>query len=582
MGSPNTASLDQQLQLAAQLHQKGQTQKAEKKYKALIKKRFDLASTHNLLGILYLQNQQYEKGATHLEKAIQSGNTDPNCIYNKGICELELERYDDAVNSYISCIEQQANHPQAWFNLGIAFAKKGDKDQALEAFARDYELHNRLESLLEISSVYLSQKKFDEAENYAKVILDQHPNNEQAIYNLCNSRLNRLGDMEIPDLTIAEQALKLGQVLTKLTPDSDKGYSICADALQQIGEIDLALDYYKKAVEQAPNNAKLHANIGVIELGKGNFSEGWKGVGWREQYGQVLYGMDAQSFDLCRAPVWQGQRQEGKHLLVSSEQGIGDQILQAQLVQELLAEGMQVTMTCNPKMQALFQRSLPQAHIIANNENLSEEQLDKINYKVKMLELCEHMRPSIEHFKPKDSYLNPDPVLVEHFKQKYKAFDGKLKVGISWKSNSVSCGDKKTTDISHWYPLLNLPNVQFFSIQYGDVSDDVTKALNEAGQSIYVDDEFNPFDDIEKATAQIAAMDLVITISNAAAHLAGAIGTPCWVILHTMPLWHWFRDRDDSLWYQNMVLHRQPQAMGWKPVFEQLQFALQQHIKKNM
>lgn len=574
MVSANSSSLNQQLQLAAQLHQKGQTQKAEKKYKALIKKRFDLACTHNLLGILYLQSKQYEKAADHLSKAINAGNSDPDCIYNKGICELEIKDFKGASKSFLACIEQKQDHSLAWFNLGIASIRNSDTNGALEAFAQDYELHRRPESLREISSIYLSQKNFDEAEIYAKAVLERLPNDEQALYIFCNSRLSRLAEMEIPDITIAEQALKLGKVITKLSPNSDKGYNICADALQQIGEMDLALDYYKKAVEKAPDNAKLHANVGILELGRGNFSEGWKGVGWREKYGQELYGMDAQSFRLCRAPIWQGQVESGKHLLVSSEQGIGDQIIQAQLVKELLEKGMQVTMTCNPKMKTLFQRSLPKANIISNEVAPNESLLNKIDYKIKMLELCRHLRPSFDHFKPQDSYLKADPALVQHFKEKYKVFDNKLKIGISWKSNSVSCGDRKTTDISHWFSLLNLPNIQFFSVQYGEVNEDIERALNNTGQTIYVDDEFNPFDDIEKATAQIAAMDLVITISNAAAHLAGAIGTPCWVMLPTMPLWHWFRDRSDSLWYKSVHLYRQPQLTGWAPVVES--------IKKNL
>ncbi len=83
-----------------------------------------------------------------------------------------------------------------------------------------------------------------------------------------------------------------------------------------------------------------------------------------------------------------------------------------------------------------------------------------------------------------------------------------------------------------------------------------------AGTGIVVDRSVDQFVSIDRFAAQIAAMDLVITIDNSTAHLAGALGIPTWVLLPFAPDWRWQLDRDDSPWYPAMRLFRQ--ATGWR------------------
>jgi hypothetical protein len=68
----------------------------------------------------------------------------------------------------------------------------------------------------------------------------------------------------------------------------------------------------------------------------------------------------------------------------------------------------------------------------------------------------------------------------------------------------------------------------------------------------------------------VAALDLVITVSNTAAHVAGALGVPCWMLAPCgrATLWHWFAGRADSPWYPSMRIFRQSVASGWAPAVE--------------
>jgi ADP-heptose:LPS heptosyltransferase len=95
-----------------------------------------------------------------------------------------------------------------------------------------------------------------------------------------------------------------------------------------------------------------------------------------------------------------------------------------------------------------------------------------------------------------------------------------------------------------------------------------------AGTPVVVDRTVDQFADIDLFAAQVAAMDLVITIDNSAAHLAGALGVPTWLLLPYAPDWRWMLDRDDSPWYPTMRLFRQATPGDWQGVVQSVQRAL--------
>jgi hypothetical protein len=75
--------------------------------------------------------------------------------------------------------------------------------------------------------------------------------------------------------------------------------------------------------------------------------------------------------------------------------------------------------------------------------------------------------------------------------------------------------------------------------------------------------------------AQVAAMDMVISVSNATVHMAGQLNVPTWILLATRPLWHWFIDGDTSVWYESVRLYRQRELQDWTPLLNQVAADLQ-------
>jgi ADP-heptose:LPS heptosyltransferase len=66
------------------------------------------------------------------------------------------------------------------------------------------------------------------------------------------------------------------------------------------------------------------------------------------------------------------------------------------------------------------------------------------------------------------------------------------------------------------------------------------------------------------------AMDLVISCDTSVAHLAGALGRPCWVALRFGADWRWLTHRNDSPWYPGMRLFRQPAVGDWPRAFAKM------------
>jgi len=117
--------------------------------------------------------------------------------------------------------------------------------------------------------------------------------------------------------------------------------------------------------------------------------------------------------------------------------------------------------------------------------------------------------------------------------------------------------------------VLSMPKAAFVDLQYGNVADERLAVESNCGVTIHKDNLIDPTKDIDAHAAQIAAMDLVITVSNTTAHLAGAMGVPTWVMIQNIPDRRWLIDREDSPWYGSIRLFRQQLQGDWsQPIAE--------------
>ena len=143
----------------------------------------------------------------------------------------------------------------------------------------------------------------------------------------------------------------------------------------------------------------------------------------------------------------------------------------------------------------------------------------------------------------------------------------RLVCGLSWDSKNAETGRPKRMQLTELLPALQTPNVRFVDLQYGNTQAERQSLLDKHGIDIAHFDDVDNFQDIDKLAAMIQTCDMVITVSNSTAHLAGAIGKPTLVMLpQHSPLWYWHLDSMISPWYPSVTLLRQTNAGDWRPV----------------
>jgi ADP-heptose:LPS heptosyltransferase len=121
--------------------------------------------------------------------------------------------------------------------------------------------------------------------------------------------------------------------------------------------------------------------------------------------------------------------------------------------------------------------------------------------------------------------------------------------------------------------------VQWFNLQYGDCADELAQVRERLGVTVHHDPEVDQMADLDSFAAQVAALDLVVTTSNTTAHMAGALGVPCWVMLAHVPDWRWQVAGERPLWYARMRLYRQAARGDWAGTIGEVAAALAERIK---
>ena len=291
------------------------------------------------------------------------------------------------------------------------------------------------------------------------------------------------------------------------------------------GDAPAAEQAYRAALKLRPDNAPVMANLGLLLLSVGRYAEGWPLYEARK----LVHQPDVPPPPF---PEWRGEPLVGKSLLVWAEQGLGDEIQMARFIAPLKALGARVTLACSPPLVRLF-KSL-KVPVLAITPTLKPPRAD---FQVLMMSLPTRLGATLETL-PGAPYLTAP------------AAPRTGGTGFVWKGNPQHPNDAARS----------LP------------SPDVLAPL--AAHTELIDLQ-TPQGDFLDTARRIQALDRVITVDTAMAHLAGALGVECWVMLPAQWTdWRWLRGRDDSPWYGSVRLWRQETPGDWAGVVVRMTAAL--------
>jgi tetratricopeptide (TPR) repeat protein len=589
------------LQKGAELFQQGLLAEAE----TLCRKIFETApgcpDANHLLGMIERKAGRSEQAVKWFSMAIQE-NPDVAAYHgNLGNAFRDLGCLEDAVESYQKTLSLKPDFLEAHSNLGVALKELGRLDEAVASFRAALAIKpDYFKAHINLGNALLKMMLYEDAEASYRAALAVRPDSCNAHLWLANAlrRQNR-----------HEDAVASCRAALALAPERAEAHSSLGTAFREMGRLDDAVDSYQralsldqdntgahsnlgvaladmgrledaaashlKALEIDPGNAEARYNLGLLHLMAGRFREGWTGYALRWYLDEY-----ADKPEFPQAP-WDGSTLAGKSILVWAEQGIGDEIMFAGMIPDLIETGARVTLECDHRLVPLYQRSFPGIECVPRAAPpVRETRRDDIDFQMPVGDFCGWFREDLASFPARSGFLKADSARTAELRARYQErFPDKHIIGLSWRGGSQLMGAGRSIPLADWLAILSHPRCAFVSLQYGDVEEELDDLRRDHGIDILRDPDVDPFRDIDGLASQIAAMDSVFSIANITLQLAGALGVPTWALLMKTPDWRWMLDRDDSPWYPSVKLFRQEARNDWVGVIERIAKALNERFK---
>lgn len=366
-------------------------------------------------------------------------------------------------------------------------------------------------------------------------------------------------------------AIKAYKKALSIEPDNVAVYFNLANAYESKNDTLSAIEYYEKALghNKDVNDSDILFFLGICYLKTKNFE---KGLIYHEYRPSKPFAINCQSLlykEIGTKPLWSGEELKDKTLFVYYESALGDTLMYVRylaLVKDMFKKVLFKPQLC---FVDFFKENNFGADII-ESKTLPEDVIFDLH--IPLMSIPYVLKLNTEEIPLSEGYLKANPAKVSSFKEKYFNND-KFKIGIKWKGNTAYDLTRAIT-IESFYKLFDLPNTQFYSVQKGEGEEELKKIPSKY-DIIDLSETFNDFAD---TAAAVENLDLVICNDTSVAHLAGAMGKPCWIMLPYVQNWRWHTDISYSPWYKSVKLFKQNEPDNWNEVFDRVCLELKKLI----
>ncbi|MEI6414957.1 MAG: protein arginine N-methyltransferase, partial [Pseudomonadota bacterium] len=407
--------------------------------------------TWHLLGVMANDAGQWEEALVAYDRAIEGRSDEPTLYCNRGSTQQSLNHLDAAIADYRRALVLDPYFLQAWSYLAAALYEHGDFKDSTDAVTQ------------------------------LQHTIAAKPNDAHAYYNL-------------------------GMAFLKQNQYQD------------------AVAAYQRAVEIDPNYVAAHWDMAFPLLGLGRLQEGWDAHEWRWKVHPILQPLPY--------PEWEGTSLKRKTILVYAEQGLGDELLFASCLPDLIRQSDHCVIECEPRLALLYSRSFPSATVrgARRHDHLWLNSVPGCDVQCAIGSLSHYLRRKINQFPTRQTaYLFSEPEACRTWHAWLNGLEGKIKIGICWRS-ALMKGEryKHYTRLEQWGSILAIPGVTFVNLQYDDCADELIAAEAQFGVTLHRPPGLDLCNDIDGVAAMITALDLVIGAGTVVTVLAGALGVPTW------------------------------------------------------
>lgn len=507
------------------------------------------AEAHNNTGIVLKEVERFDEALRSYDQAIRLRPDYAEAHSNRGNVLKELGRLNEAMASYDRAIRLKPDYAEAHSNRGNALTQLKLLDDALASHDRalalrpDYaEAHNnRANVLKELGRLEEALASFDRA-------ITLRPDYAEAYSN----RGNALKEMKRVDEAMASHAKAIS-----LQPGYAEAYNNIGNLLKDIGQVDEAITHYEEAARLKPSFAMARYNKSLLALQRHTFREGFDLYRLRWEVDRNDRGPQT------AVPQWDGSALAGE-VLLWAEQGIGDEVFFASMLSLLDHDHMKFALSADKRLHPIYQRSFPGIRLVdaaSTRTSISGDYAAQ----AAIGDLGHILQLDVERIgRRRYPYLFADASRTAQLRAANDVPEGNIVCGLSWRSGNKKAGGDRSITLSDLAPLLAVPGMTFVNLQYGDVAAEVASASVQSGADLRIIPDVDVFGDIDGLLALIDLCDVVVTIDNLTAHLAGAIGKDAVVLVPTGGGQHWYWGGErQSLWYPSLQLLYQQSIGDW-------------------
>jgi tetratricopeptide (TPR) repeat protein len=527
---------------------------------------------------------------------------------------LDALRAEDAKGASewaLRALVQDERSGMAWYVLAVARERVGDFANSLSAYQSALALlPDQSDIANDLGRLAFRMDMKDVAEELFRAYLDARPTSPEAANNLA---------CVVRDLGRSAEAIEILRPAIKANPENPQLWNSLGTVLSENGDTAASITFFDEALRHDPGFAKARYNRGNARLALGDLDAaladcetaieetiapddrlmmqlarstikialGRTGEGWDDYEARLDPNFANSTHFLVRYPRWTPDAPlAGRRLLVMGEQGLGDEVLFANLLPDVIqALGPQgkLLLAVEPRLVSLMQRSFPTAEVAAhatyavNGRTVRgaaqfEDRTD-IDLWAPMASLLRRFRRRLEDFPPREAFLAPDPARVRHWRAELAKAPPGLRVGVLWKSLKLDTGRARYfSPFELWAPVLTTPGASFVNIQYGDCAPEIEWAARELGVDLWTPPGIDLKNDLDDLAALARALDLTVGFANATSNIAAATGAPTWIISTPGA---WTRVGTDRMpWYPQARIFLPPGFARWEETMASVARAL--------